>query len=70
MKNYLYIKSKREFIRERRKALKPLKKLIWDLRSGCAMPVIYGEHTLDMQDAIHRMEKAFKVIDEITKKLR
>ena len=69
MKNYPEIKSKREFVRARRRDLKRLKKASWDIRSGCAITDIYGEQTQAMYSAVDDISVAINCIDEITKRL-
>lgn len=69
MKDYPHIKSKRWFVRERRKELKVANKALDDLRRGCAMNIIYGEDTRNMTSAVHKTQCALKEIDEITKRL-
>ena len=69
MRNCPHIKTKREFIRERRRALKPAKKAIQHLRMGCAIGAVYGEDTLKMMKAVTSMNDSLRIIDEITKKL-
>lgn len=69
MKNHPHIKSKRWFVREKRKELKVAKKALDGLRSGCAMDIIYGKDTRSMTSAVHKARSALKEIDEITKRL-
>ena len=69
MKNYPHIKSKRGFVRERRKHVKALKKAIWGVRCGCAIRAIYGDDTTEMLKAVNMLNMAFNTVDSITKKL-
>ncbi len=69
MKNYKHIKSKREFVRSRRKYLKLAKKAIADIRCGCAIKDIYGKYTNAMMSAVTDIRDGLRRIDEITKKL-
>lgn len=69
MKNHPHIKSKRDFVRERRKHLKIIKRHIDGIRCGCAMPEIYGEDVRAMLSAVTDMNDAIRRIDEITKRL-
>lgn len=69
MKNCPYIKSKREFVRNRRKSLKIAKKAVDDLSRGCAINAIYGKRTNQMMSAITNINDAIRCIDEITKKI-
>ncbi len=69
MKKYPHIKSKRGFVRERRKALTIIKKQLRDLERGCAIVEIYGDDRDLMMTAINNLHEAIRVIDRITKKL-
>jgi len=69
MKNCPHIKTKRGFIRDRRKSIKPAKKSIQDLRRGCAITAVYGKDTRRMMAAVTNMNDSLRIIDEITKKL-
>ena len=69
MKNYPHIKSKRDFIRERRKSLKVSKKAIDDICCGCAIKDIYGYHVKAMMSAVTDVRDGLRRIDEITKEL-
>lgn len=69
MKGFPHIKSKRWFVRERRKHLKVIKRHIDGVRSGCAMPEIYGKNVRAMLSAVTDMNDAIRRIDEITKRL-
>jgi hypothetical protein len=69
MKDYPHIKTKRGFVRERRKALKSIKKMLFGVRTGCAITAIYGKDTKAMMSAVTDLNDAIRRIDEITKKL-
>ncbi len=68
MKNWPHIKSKRGFVRERRKDVKVLKKAIYGVRRGCAIRDIYGDDTTDLLKAVKALDEHFETINSITKK--
>lgn len=64
-----YIKeTKREWIRQKRREIRAVRKLLSKLRSGSAIRAIYG--TRDFCKAVETMNEALNRMDEITKPLR
>jgi len=61
-------KTRREFIREKRRSLKKLKKTLYDVRMGCALHEMF-DGTQDFYYAFLQAEKAYKEMDRITKPL-
>ena len=63
------IPNRREFIREKRRALKDAKKALEKLRNGSAVDRIF-DGTRDFYRAVCQMERAMEEMDRITKQLR
>ena len=69
MKAYSHIKeTRREFIREKRRAIKKCKKALGKLKSGCALYDLF-DGTSAFLKAVYQIEAALKEMDKITKPL-
>ncbi len=69
MKAYSHIKrTRREFIREKRRSLKKAKKALNELRLGCACKDIF-DGTFAFEKAVIQMQVALDKMNKITKPL-
>ncbi len=59
---------RREFIREKRRSLKKAKKILDELRMGCALRDLF-DGTGSFCDAVYSMQYAIEKMDKITKPL-
>ena len=60
--------TRREFIRAKRRSLKKLKKVLGEVRMGCALNVLF-DGTNDFHYAFNDAWKAYLEMDKITKPL-
>ena len=60
--------NRREFIREKRRAIRRARKILSELRFGCAVFDLF-DGTGDFYDAVYRMQAAIENMDRITKPL-
>ena len=60
---------RREFIRDKRRAIRSARKTLADLRWGCAVRYLF-DGTHDFADAVFKMKDALDEMDRITKPLR
>ena len=68
MSKNIELMGRREFIRDKRRALKIAKKALSELRFGCAVNKLF-DGTGDFYDAVYRMQAAIENMDRITKPL-
>jgi len=69
MRAYKFVtETRREFIREKRRTLKKVKKAVEELRLGCALYKAFDD-TAAFQHAVYRMLDEIEKIDQITKPL-
>ncbi len=61
-------KTRREFLREKRRQIKRARKVLGQLHCGCAVPELF-DGTDDFWTAVYKMEDAVNEMDRITKPL-
>lgn len=60
--------SRREFIQDKRRLLKKLKKLLSEIRTGCACNKYFGSN-MAFYHAVQDAQHAYEKMDDITKPL-
>ena len=61
--------TKRDFIRHKRREIKAARKVLDELRFGCALSEVF-DGTDDFHLAVCQMDRALKEMDRVTKPLR